>query len=120
MHWQWKNCPTADHGSHRGKDKKPTLVLEAVASQDLRIWHSFFGCPGSLNDLNILSQSHLFDRITKGGSPPSDFIVNGHRYELGYYLVDGIYPNYATFIKTIRLPDEDKHKVYAKREFFNV
>lgn len=37
MHWVWKNCPTAWHGTHRGHHNKPTLILEAVASRDLWI-----------------------------------------------------------------------------------
>ncbi|KAL7219262.1 hypothetical protein ACSBR2_012363 [Camellia fascicularis] len=35
VHWKWKNCPTAWHGTHRGHYNKPTLILEAVASKDL-------------------------------------------------------------------------------------
>jgi hypothetical protein len=33
--------------------KELTIVLEAVASQDLWICHIFFGLPGSLNDINV-------------------------------------------------------------------
>jgi hypothetical protein len=111
MHWEWKNCPTGHHGMYRGKSKVPTLILEAVASKDLWIWHAFFGLPGALNDLNVLARSPLFDQIADGTNPRSNFSVNGHDYDLGYYLVDGIYPEYSTFIKTIPLPDNNKHKV---------
>jgi hypothetical protein len=38
MHWEWENCPTAWQGQYRGHFKKPTLILEAVASYDLWIW----------------------------------------------------------------------------------
>ncbi|KAL5762413.1 hypothetical protein ACOSP7_018677 [Xanthoceras sorbifolium] len=35
MHWHWKNCPTAWHGTHtNGFKKVPTLILEVVTSQD--------------------------------------------------------------------------------------
>ena len=44
MHWTWKNCPVSWHGMYRGHKKKPTIILEAVASKDLWIWHVFFGC----------------------------------------------------------------------------
>lgn len=38
MHWEWKNCPVAWHGQYaRGDHKTPTIMLEAVASQDLWI-----------------------------------------------------------------------------------
>ncbi|KAL6503173.1 hypothetical protein OROHE_023802 [Orobanche hederae] len=43
MHWDWKNCPTSWHGTHlNGFKKEPTLILEAVASKSLWIWHAFF------------------------------------------------------------------------------
>jgi hypothetical protein len=38
MHWAWKNCPSGWAGQYKGKEKKPTIVLEAVASKNLRIW----------------------------------------------------------------------------------
>jgi hypothetical protein len=39
MHWAWKNCPSAMAGQYKGKEKQPTVVLEAVANQRLWIWH---------------------------------------------------------------------------------
>ncbi|KAL1556212.1 hypothetical protein AAHA92_11864 [Salvia divinorum] len=45
MHWEWKNCPTSWAGQYAGRSGKPTIILEAVASQDLWIWHAFFGTP---------------------------------------------------------------------------
>jgi hypothetical protein len=32
----------------------PTIILEAVASHDLHIWHAFFSVAGSNNDINVL------------------------------------------------------------------
>ncbi|CAL2263859.1 unnamed protein product [Prunus armeniaca] len=60
MHWEWKNCPTAHHGAYVGHHGRPTIILEAVASFDTWIWHSYFGMPGSHNDLNVLYSSPLF------------------------------------------------------------
>ncbi|XP_020242659.1 uncharacterized protein LOC109820874 [Asparagus officinalis] len=54
MHWQWKNCPTAWAGQYSGRHGGPTIILEAVASYDLWIWHAYFGLPGSNNDINVL------------------------------------------------------------------
>lgn len=31
MHWAWEKCPVAYHGAYQGKEKVPTIVLEAVA-----------------------------------------------------------------------------------------
>ena len=112
MHWTWKNCPTAWQGMYTGKDKVPTLILEAVASQDLWIWHSFFGLPGSLNDINVLNRSHVFDALENGSAPEVEYVINGHTYNKGYFLADGIYPSLATIVKTIPAPLSQKEKVY--------
>ena len=47
-------CPIAEAGQHKGKEKKNMLILEVICGPDAYIWCSFFGEPGSLNDLNIL------------------------------------------------------------------
>ncbi|KAL0706934.1 hypothetical protein Bca4012_073360 [Brassica carinata] len=94
MHWEWKNCPTAWKGMYSRGTGKPTIVLEAVASYDLWIWHAFFGAP----------------------APEVNFYVNGREYHLAYYLTDGIYPNWATFIQSIRLPQGPKNSLFAKNQ----
>jgi hypothetical protein len=85
-----------------GHVKEPTIILEAVASTDLWIWHAFFGLPGSNNDINVLNKSPLFDRLAKGEAPAVNYTINEHNYDMGYYLVDGIYPTWSTFVKTIK------------------
>ncbi|GJY04474.1 ALP1-like protein isoform X1 [Tanacetum coccineum] len=47
----------------RGDKKYPTIMLEAVASYDLWIWHAFFGVSGANNDLTVLNNSLLFDDL---------------------------------------------------------
>ncbi|XP_048595740.1 putative nuclease HARBI1 isoform X1 [Brassica napus] len=116
MHWQWKNCPTAWKGQYTRGSGKPTIVLEAVASQDLWIWHAFFGLPGTLNDINVLDRSPVFDDILQGRAPKVKFKVNNHTYRMAYYLTDGIYPNWATFIQSIRLPQGPKAELFAERQ----
>ena len=37
MHWKWKNCPTVCQGMYTGHCHEPTIILEAVTSQDLWI-----------------------------------------------------------------------------------
>ncbi|XP_022557024.2 uncharacterized protein LOC106397609 isoform X1 [Brassica napus] len=116
MHWEWKNCPTAWKGMYSRGTDKPTIVLEAVASYDLWIWHAFFGAPGTMNDLNILDRSPVFDDIIKGIAPQVNFNVNGREYDFAYYLTDGIYPEWATFIQSIRLPQGPKHSLFGKTQ----
>jgi hypothetical protein len=69
------------------------MILEAVASHDLWIWHAYFGLPGSCNDINVLQRSPVFSAYARGETPPVEFTVNGHAYDMGYYLADGIYPD---------------------------
>ncbi|XP_066392531.1 uncharacterized protein [Miscanthus floridulus] len=35
---------------------------------------------------------------------------------MGYYLIDGIYPQWTTFVKTITNPQENKKKYFAKAQ----
>ncbi|XP_021320814.1 uncharacterized protein LOC110437041 [Sorghum bicolor] len=116
MHWAWKNCPYERQGQYKGKEEKPTIVLEAVASEDLWIWHAFFGMPGSHNDINVLHRSPLFDNLAEGRAPAVNFSVNGHDYNMGYYLADGIYPAWATLIQSITLPMGNKKQYFAKAQ----
>jgi hypothetical protein len=115
MHQQWAKCPTDFAGMYKGHKGKPTMILEAVATQDLWIWHAFFGLPGSHNDINVLHCSPIFDDLANGNTPPVDFTVNGNPYTLGYYLGDGIYLDWTTIVKSVSGPVSNKHTVYAKQ-----
>ena len=62
----WDMCPMAKAGQHKGKEKKNTLILEAICDPDTYILYSFFGEPGSLNDLNILEKLTIVGSILNG------------------------------------------------------
>lgn len=116
MHWRWKNCPTAWHGAFSGRYHEPTIIPEAIASHDLWIWHAYFGFPGSLNDINVLDRSNLFSEWAEGRAPEVNYVLNGHNYDMGYYLANGIYPPYSTFFKTISTPQGNERKHFAKMQ----
>ena len=112
------------HGQYQGHSKEATIVLEAVASQDFWIWHVFFGMPGSHNDINVLQRSEnndinvlqrspLLKRLCDGKAPPCNYTVNGNDYTMGYYIVYGIYPQWAAFVKTISNPTTPKRRAFA-------
>jgi hypothetical protein len=60
-------------------------VLEAVASEDFRIWH-LFEFLKSLNDINVFYRSHLLARLASGDAPVCNYKVDVHEYTMGYYL----------------------------------
>ncbi|KAF8402555.1 hypothetical protein HHK36_010641 [Tetracentron sinense] len=88
IHWKWKNCPTSWRGMYSGHKREATIILEAVVSYDLWIWHAFFGLPGSNNDINVLEKSFLFTELARGRAPQVNYSINGHDYTMGYYLAD--------------------------------
>jgi hypothetical protein len=45
-----------------------------------------------------------------------NYSINRHNYKMGYYLADGIYPSWATFVKTIGQPQGNKRKYFAKAQ----
>ncbi|XP_042992278.1 uncharacterized protein LOC122318748 [Carya illinoinensis] len=113
MHWKWKNCPTACHGMYSGHIHEPTIILEAVASYDLWIWHAFFGLPGSHTDINMLDRSFIFSDLAQGRTSTVNYTINDHNYAMGYYLADDMYSQWATFVKTILAPQGNKKKYFA-------
>ncbi|XP_057779674.1 uncharacterized protein LOC130998259 [Salvia miltiorrhiza] len=117
MHWEWRNCPVAYKGYYtRGDHGVPTIVLEAVALADLWIWHAFFGVAGASNDINVLHESPLFNQFLQGNAPPVQFMVNGRMYNKGYYLTDGIYPTWASFVKSYPAPGDPVRRKFAQRQ----
>lgn len=117
MHWRSENCPTAWKGQFtNGHHGVPTVILEAVALYNLHIWHAFFGVAESNNDINVLNQSPLFLEAIKGEAPQVQFSINGTQYNTGYYLAEGIYPEWTAFVKSIRAPQLEKHKLYAMQQ----
>ncbi|XP_057808851.1 protein ALP1-like [Salvia miltiorrhiza] len=95
---------------HSRRSGEPTIILEVVASQDLWIWHAFFGIPGSNNDLNVLNASTLFNDRLRGMGVPITYQVNNSYYTSGYYLTNGIYPNWPVFVKSPTHPTDTKEK----------
>jgi len=93
-------------GQHKGKgNKKLGWFWRQVATQT-DIWYSFFGEPGSLNDLNVLEKSMIVQAILTGKLdlqlPPDDhYTINGVVRDYIYFLVDGIYLAWPIFISTI-------------------
>ncbi|XP_022041334.1 uncharacterized protein LOC110943912 [Helianthus annuus] len=116
-HKVWATCLTAwKRQHHRGDHEGPTLILQAVASQYLWIWHAYFGMASANNDIIVLQSSGLFDDVIDGVAPNTSFYANGVEYKYGYYLVDGIYPEWVTLVITLSCPDDEKRLYYKKKQ----
>ena len=78
----WKRCPTARKGQFQGREKFPSIGLEAVVDNNLWFWHAAFGFgfPWTLNNINIWERSSLYESM-----------INGRHDELEFdFLVDGV------------------------------
>ncbi|KAF4141693.1 hypothetical protein GN958_ATG09113, partial [Phytophthora infestans] len=88
MHIEWKNCPASLAGQYKEKN--------------------------GLNVINILDQSPIFDNLLRSEAPPVEYVINGRRYYMAYFLADGIYPDWPVFVKTIGLPGNMKHRYFVR------
>ena len=52
--------------------------------------------------------------LAQGHAPSVNYSINGHDYTMRYYLADGIYSQWSTFVKTILAPLETKKKHFAR------
>ncbi|XP_023769787.2 uncharacterized protein LOC111918343 [Lactuca sativa] len=117
MHWSWSLCPNAWRGQYMRSDhKEPTIILEAIASHDLWIWHAFFGPGGANNDINVLDQSPVFNDTYLGKSHDVPFQANGVAYKCGFYLTDGINPPLSVFVKSFTCPNDPKKKKFKEAQ----
>uniref|UniRef100_A0A0D3BP81 DDE Tnp4 domain-containing protein n=1 Tax=Brassica oleracea var. oleracea TaxID=109376 RepID=A0A0D3BP81_BRAOL len=65
--------------------------------------------------IRVLAYGSALDAISsKARSPHVNFSVNGNPYSLAYYLTDGIYPKWATFIQSIQLLQGPKAALFAQ------
>lgn len=113
--WFWDLCPIGLQGKNMSnKEKRPNVRMEAVCDDYLRIWYLNFGCPGSKNDVQILSNSSLFNMIRTAEWPSfrqNIVFPSGFTLKWFYYLVDGIYPQLRFLMQSIGFP-------FNRKDFF--
>jgi hypothetical protein len=64
--------------------------------------------PGSCNDINVLQQSPLMNKIAFGETPYVEFEAYECTYNYVYFLADGIYPRWQIFVKPVYKPPGKK------------
>ena len=118
MQISWDMCEKSLHGQYTGKEEKPTIVLEAIADYNLYFHHVSVGYPGSLNDINVLNISTLIHKLThtinESESESIPYTISDEEFTRVFYLLDGIYPSWSRFVKTIGFPVNQKQKSYSK------
>jgi hypothetical protein len=120
-HTYWKNCPKAWQGSFKGKQDRPSIVMEAVSDYHLWMWHLSYGYAGTLNDKNILSMSPLLDQLLDGTFEELERKAGVVPFKIGtkeefkqlFILVDGIYPKYTRFVRGVKEPLTREEKKFT-------
>ncbi|KAJ8751287.1 hypothetical protein K2173_016468 [Erythroxylum novogranatense] len=82
-------------GQYSRRSGFSTIIHKAVTDYDLWICHVHSNLPGSNNDINALEVSHLFANLAKDIAPSAHYVIQGKVYDIGYYLVDSIYPKWC-------------------------
>jgi hypothetical protein len=119
MHTYWKNCPMGWQGSFKGKEKKPSIVLEAICDYNMWFWHAAYGYAGTMNDLTILALSEFMSKLVDGSFSESEskvvpYQIGSEVFDAMYILVDGIYPQYTRFVKGLSEPVGSSEKKFTK------
>jgi hypothetical protein len=119
-HTFWKNCPKAWQGLYKGKESKPSIVMEAIADYFLFLWHALYGYTGTLNDNTILHLSPFMDRLLDGTFHELEaeaavvpFNIKQEQFNKVFVLVHGIYPSYSRFVRGIKVPATREEKKYT-------
>jgi hypothetical protein len=119
-HAFWKNCPKALQGLYKGKESKPSIVMESIADYFLFLWHASYGYTGALNVNTILYLSPFMGRLLDGTFHEVEaeaavvpFLIKEELFNKVFVLVGGMYPSYSRFVRGIKVPSTREEKKYT-------
>ncbi|XP_071740373.1 uncharacterized protein [Rutidosis leptorrhynchoides] len=98
--------------------RKPTAQdVQRLTTKHAQI-HGFPGMLGSIDCMHWRWRNcpaRWKGHYTRAGeAPPCTFTVNGCTFNKGYYLADGIYPEWATLVKSFRNPIDPKQSKFKR------
>ena len=79
--------------------------------------HIHWGEAGPLNDINILDRSTIVEKIfnQEFNTRVESYNINGTLRDWLYFLIHGIYPRFAIFVKTHPSPRTQMELQFTKR-----
>ncbi|CAI9281728.1 unnamed protein product [Lactuca saligna] len=87
--------------------------------QELYVAHKErHGFPGMIGSIDCTHWKWKIYPIALKGQyvPDAPFTVNENEYKYGYYLTDGIYPQYSRFVKAFCHPIEERDNFFKTRQ----
>nr|GEZ72057.1 ribosomal protein [Tanacetum cinerariifolium] len=72
--------------------------------------------PGTNNDLTVLNNSSLFDDLLDDIAHVAPFECTRVTFEKGYYLADGIYPQWSSFAKSFTVANSEKNALFKRKQ----
>lgn len=105
----------------KGKQKKLTVLLKVIADSKLFMWSGHFDSSESIIGINFLDFSTVLDKILQELILQKlESEVNGQKYRLFYYRVDGLCPKWVIFSDSIPHAIAKKHKTFPMQKSLGV
>nr|GEW42984.1 RNA-directed DNA polymerase, eukaryota [Tanacetum cinerariifolium] len=89
--------------------KCTTAIRQFAFGSTADAFDEYLQMTGANNDINVLDNSPLFDDLLDDLAHVVPYVVNGVEYRNGYYLANGIYPEWASFVKSFTVATDPKH-----------
>nr|GEW75661.1 protein ALP1-like isoform X1 [Tanacetum cinerariifolium] len=93
-----------------------TAIRQFAYGSTADAFDDYLQMTGANNNINVLDNSSLFNDLLDELAPVNPYVVNGVEYRNGYYLADGIYSEWASFVKSFTVATDPKHTYFKQRQ----